>query len=257
MTGEESNSAAETTSWTDGFEEETKAYISKKGWESPGDLLTSYQNLEKLSSGSSQVVALPGEKATEEEYADFYIQLGRPDKPENYEFEKTDQTDESLLGWFQKTAHQNGLTTRQAKSFYESWNKEQQQRTEQVKEQLAQDQQKELDNLKAELGDKFEQQVHSGQQVVKALGFDVETLAQWENKMGTTDFMKLFLALGSKMNEDNFVGGALNGGFAMSASEAAVELNELNNDSAFMKRYLNGEKDAVAKYQRVMQAKYG
>lgn len=245
-----------TETWVDGFEPETKAYIENKGWGSPSDLLTSYQNLEKLSGGSKQIVALPGDDATDEDYANFYGKLGRPEKYEDYKFEATDNIDESLLTWFQKTAHENGLSMRQAKAFYENWNNEQTLRNEQQQTLRIQNQQREIDMIKSELGEKYDEQIHNGQQVVKALGFNEETLSQWESKMGTTDFMKLFLALGSKMGEDNFVTGESGGGFNVSVEEATLQLNELNNDPAFMKRYLDGDKDAIAKYQRVMQNKY-
>ncbi|MCU7882353.1 MAG: hypothetical protein KZQ66_12905 [Candidatus Thiodiazotropha sp. (ex Lucinoma aequizonata)] len=62
----------ESTEWTTDFGEDTRAYVDNKGWKTPTDLLVSYQNLEKLTGGSKQVVALPGDDADESSINRFY-----------------------------------------------------------------------------------------------------------------------------------------------------------------------------------------
>jgi hypothetical protein len=87
------------------------------------------------------------------------------------------------------------------------------------------------------------------------LGYGVEELESIEDRLGTADMMKLFAAVGSKMGEDDFdAGDGDGGGFGLTPAAAKQQLETLKLDKEFMNLYLAGDKDAMAKYTRLMGA---
>lgn len=78
-----------------------------------GDFAKSYSEMEKYQGGS---VRLPGENATPEQWAEFYNKVGRPEAADKYDIKFPDGTtvNDDLLSSFRGTAHQLGLSQRQA-----------------------------------------------------------------------------------------------------------------------------------------------
>lgn len=250
-------STGESADWTEGFESETVTYIQNKGWASPSDLLTSYQNLEKLTSGSKNVVALPEDDASEDEYVKFYARLGRPESPEQYQLETPENADGALEEWFRDTAFQLGLTGKQAANLFDRWQEMSVQRVEQeqaIQHRMGEDA---IKTLKAEWGDQYDTNIDAGRRATMALGYDEAALNHMEERLGTAELLKLFSALGSKMKEDVFSDDLRTGhSFDVGAGAAKLELDNLRADSGFMKRYLEGDKDALTKYTRLMEKAY-
>lgn len=63
------------------------------------------------------------ENSTDEEKAAFYKALGRPEKPEEYEFPKGDDVehDPKMISWAQSVFHQAGLSKQQAAMIGQQW----------------------------------------------------------------------------------------------------------------------------------------
>src|SRR3990167_3081868 len=73
-----------TPAWTDGLPQETLGFVEKKGWKGNADVITSYQNLEKLQGvPAERIIKLP-EKLEGTEMDVIYNRLGRPEKPDGY-----------------------------------------------------------------------------------------------------------------------------------------------------------------------------
>jgi hypothetical protein len=68
--------------------------------------------------------------------------------------------------------------------------------------------------------------------------------------------LKLFATLGSKMGEDNFAGDRGEGGFGTTPAQARAQIADLKLDKGFMDKYISGDRDAVAKMSRLMEAAY-
>lgn len=66
---------------------------------------------------------VPGADATDEELAEFYSKIGRPESPDKYEIKFAEGTpvDDNLLGAFRGIAHKIGLTGQQAQQLGEWW----------------------------------------------------------------------------------------------------------------------------------------
>src|SRR3989304_4855337 len=70
--------------WTDGLPQETLGFVEKKGWKGNADVITSYQNLEKLHGvPAERIIKLP-EKLEGAEMGVIYNRLGRPEKTESH-----------------------------------------------------------------------------------------------------------------------------------------------------------------------------
>ena len=249
----ESNAAP----WTEGFSEDTQAYISNKGWEDPASLLDSYRNLEKFQGGSKNLVEIPGEDADDSVMGNFFDKLGRPGSPEQYGLELPEGGDKDMLDWFTNTAHMHGLSQKQTQAMYNEFNEMSSSKMENFQHEMKVRNEQEIDGLKKEWGGEFESNLNAGRRAVNALGYTEEALTTLEEKLGTGEMMKLFSQIGSKMGEDAFVGGDTSAGFGVSPAQAQAQIDDLKTDSQFMDRYMSGDKAAVDKMKRLMGQAHG
>lgn len=85
-------------------------------FDDPGGLAKSYIELEQR---TGTMVNVPGENSTDEQKAEFYAKLGRPEKPEGYEIARPENLpeglpyDEVLEGKIKQVAHGAGVTQSQ------------------------------------------------------------------------------------------------------------------------------------------------
>lgn len=101
-----------------------REWVEKKGTKTFDEVVKNYRELEtKL--GTS--LTLPAEGATKEDLDKFYSKLGRPEKPEAYEFKRPEGLpadlpyDEALAGNFKKWAHGAGLNGQQAQTLHDQF----------------------------------------------------------------------------------------------------------------------------------------
>lgn len=240
--------------WTAAFDEDTNAYVSNKGWKEPSDLLMSYRNLEKFAGGAKNLLELPPENATPEQLDAFYSKLGRPTDPNEYGLKAPDGGDPAMVEWFKGTAHKLGLSAKQAQSLFTEFNGMSGSMQEKMQAQMAQESEKAIGTLKQEWGQAYDQMIGAGRRAATALGYDAGKLSAIEDKLGTAEMLRLFATLGSKMGEDSFAGERSEGGFGVTPAAAKQQIADLKLDKEFMGKYLAGDKDAVGKLQRLMEA---
>ena len=240
--------------WTAAFDEDTSAYVSNKGWKEPSDLLMSYRNLEKFAGGAKNLLEMPPENATPEQLDAFYSKLGRPADPNEYGLKAPDGGDPAMVEWFKGTAHKLGLSAKQAQSLFTEFNGMSGSMQEKLQSQMAQESEKAIGTLKQEWGQAYDQMIGAGRRAATALGYDAGRLSAIEDKSGTSEMLRLFATLGSKMGEDSFAGERSEGGFGVTPASAKQQIADLKLDKGFMDKYLSGDKDAVGKLQRLMEA---
>lgn len=249
--------AANAPSWTEGFSEDAIGYVQNKGWDSPQSMLESYRNLEKFSGGSKNIVEMPGVDATDDQMANFYDRLGRPSAPDQYGFNVPEGADMDTVNWFGETAHRHGLSQKQANSLFNEWNEMTQSRIENMQHEMKVANEQQLQELKREWGSDYDSNLDAGRRAVAALGYDEQSLSTLEEKMGTGEMMKLFSQIGARMGEDSFISGnESGGGFGTSPAQAQMQINELKSDQQFMNAYMEGDKAAINKMQRLMDMAY-
>lgn len=182
-------------------------YVTNKGWQSPADVIKSYQGAEKLI-GRDPTTLLTLPRADDPAgFLGVMDKLGRPADPAKYEFDqpKDLQLDQGYMDWAKGAFHKVGLTGAQAKTFTTEHNAY-------VRGVLAKqenDYNISVDADKKALLDEWkgghERLMSSAQNTAKALGFTEPMIEAMERTVGYKDTMKFFAELGKKMSEDGFV----------------------------------------------------
>jgi hypothetical protein len=245
--------------WFADFDETTSAYVQNKGWQSPTDLLTSYRNLEKFAGGSKNLVELPGPDADPAKMEEFYNRLGRPTEPGLYGIEVPENGDPEMTNWFKQTAFELGLNARQAQELFNRYNGFAGEKMQSMEQQASQNAERDIASLKQEWGQGFDAQIDLGRRAAAALGFDADRLSKYESALGTGEMLKMFATLGSKMGEPQFADGGRSGSagnFGVTPAQAQQQLADLKMDKDFMSQYMSGNKDAINKMSRLMEAAY-
>jgi hypothetical protein len=123
--GADNGSAAQAASPFAGLQDEgTRKWVETKGYKSVDDVAKAAFHAEQKI-GSS--VTKPADDASETEWNAFYSKIGRPEKPDAYEFKRPDGLpsdlpyDEALAGSFKTWAHQAGLNGRQAQTLHDQF----------------------------------------------------------------------------------------------------------------------------------------
>uniref|UniRef100_UPI0019553C3F hypothetical protein n=1 Tax=Methylobacterium sp. B34 TaxID=95563 RepID=UPI0019553C3F len=110
--------------WTGALGDQAQTFqplLQAKGWKSPVDALTAYQNLE---THVGRAIVPPGADAKPEDWAPVYDKLGRPQAPDGYtgvarpaDLPADFLPDDDLSG-FRQAAHTAGLSDRQAQALF-------------------------------------------------------------------------------------------------------------------------------------------
>ncbi len=107
--------------WQGGLDENLRALVQQKGWRSAKDVLSSYQNLEKLVGGER--LAMPSKDAGPEAWAPVWEKLGRPKDAADYRLEPPAGMAYSVpdADWFRATAFELGLSQGQAEKLHDAF----------------------------------------------------------------------------------------------------------------------------------------
>jgi len=155
-------------SWRDGLPDDLQGVKTLEKFKDVDALAKGYVHLEKYFDGT---IKIPGEKATPEDWDRYYSKLGRPDTPDDYEFEKQEvpegmNYDEHMEGEFLKKAHGMGLNSKQVGDLYGWYNAQTKDMF--VQHQVAQENsiQKAEIELRADWGRQYEEKISSIQRLV-------------------------------------------------------------------------------------------
>lgn len=253
--------AANGIEWLQGADELAVGYAQNKGWKSPVDMLSSYQNLEKLMGAdrAGNTVVMPGENASPEEIGKFFDRLGRPSDANGYNIPVPEVGGDPE---FAKVAaakfHELGLSTKQGQELANWWN-------EQVGTQMATQENMRAESfqadeaaLKAEWGAAHDQNVVIARNVAQTLGLDAKTIDTLQGALGHKGVMEMLVKIGSRSGEDKFATGGNQSGFgsAMTPAQAKAEIQSLMADKNFTARYLNKDAEAVSKMAKLHEYAY-
>jgi hypothetical protein len=241
--------------WTTGFPDEIRGVIQTKGWKNPGDVISSYSNLERLlgADKAGRGVVLPKDDAPADEWAQFYQRLGRPESVDGYKL----PLPEGDTGAFAKTAsqwfHEAGLTTKQAETLAAKWNEyaggTMQQQQAQFEQQAALD----LQDLQKTWGDKFDANAELARRARREAGLTDDEGLAIERALGLKKAAEVFAFLGKQFAEAPMKGGegSGRGSFGATPEDAKARIAALKGDKEWTARYLNGDVDARAEFERL------
>ncbi|MEH6358838.1 MAG: hypothetical protein V7745_07600 [Pseudomonadales bacterium] len=258
--GEGNPAGGQTVDWTAGLSDETKGIVSNKGWKSAEEAIGSYKQLESYHGvPADRLMKLPGEGAEASEWAAIHTRLGRPENAEGYEIQLPEGSEISpeRMSSFSKAAFDAGLSKDQVGALAK-WDAENQTG---AKDAFNAENTEKLDAddkaLRSEWGPGYDRKVEEGRAAARQFGVDETTMNAMEKAMGFGGIMKFMADVGGKLGEDTFKGGREGAvGFnTMTPAEAGAKLSELQMDPNFMKKYTSGDKDALTRFDNLIQIK--
>jgi len=137
------------------------------------------------------------EDSTDEEKNLYYSALGRPEKPDKYEFEG-DNLDPKTVDWARDTFFKAGLNNDQAKAIAGSWNGFMKQMIDAEAESRGKEREAAETKLKSELGEKYNESIEMVKRVWKKLTDDDFDKFVDETKIGNDPRLIRFMIKVSK-----------------------------------------------------------
>jgi len=241
--------------WRAQLPDELKSHPSLQKFNSPADLFKSYVSLESMLGKNK--VPIPDENASPEEWDKFYEKLGRPKTPDEYEI-KLDgvQANEEFLNNYKQWAHKVGLNKQQAAELAKHYAEFENQYVARLQQDFISRVKEAKMNLANEWGQNYERNVKAAERALMAAANEIDGLQDWLEASGAKAdpvFVKLMHFFGRGLAEDTLKGG----GKAIAPESAEAEIERLLSDEDFKKKYLNGDKAAVAQITKLMEAAYG
>ena len=219
--------------WYEQLGEDYKDNASLKNFTTVEGLAKSYLNTKSMV-GKKQT---PGEFASDEDRAEFFKSLGKPDTSDGYEFSKPENVPEDMPYseerdiWFGNIAHKYNLTKEQAQGMRNEWNEMQIESHNNASKEVDAEYDASTNALKEEWGNAYEDKVNLANKAVSTYSA-AETL-QRLGLDNNPDLVKLFANIGASMSEDQLVTGKAITSDVMSPSEAKEKIAEINSNPAF------------------------
>lgn len=242
--------------WMGSLADEVKGFVQTKGWKGPADVIGSYQNLEKLLGADKAGRALvpPKDDAAAEEWASFYGKLGRPESPDGYKLAApegdTGEFAKVAAGWF----HEAGLTAKQAEALQAKWNEHVGGTLTRQQAEFEQKAAIDVQELQKAWGDKFEAQTELARRAIREAGLSAEEGVAIERALGVRKAAEVFAFLGKQFAEAPIKGGeGSRASFGATPEAAKARINSLKADKEWTAKYLNGDAEARAEFERLHQ----
>lgn len=251
--------------WTQGYAEDEVGFVQAKGWSNHSDMLRSYRALESLQGVSeNQLIKIPGNPDDQKAWGDVYNKLGRPAEASAYEFGDVvlPQSGVDLSPDFRAWAHNAGLTQRQAKGIFDSFQGRMTQLQTESQEQVALQTENDLASLRTLWGNAFDAKIQAGSRFAQRFGLDTEKLTQLEGVLGTRGLLEFTAMIGEAIGEHagpprDLVSEGQEGQFGITPAHAKAKISELKGDKDFQERlFQTGDKDAKEHWRLLHEAAY-
>lgn len=242
-------------------------YIPAKFWDADKkapkieDLGKSYQNLEKLL-GREKVPAPLGDE-DQEGWDRWYRASGRPDKADDYEFErpaalpKGIDYDEATEKSFREWAHINGLNKKQAKNLYDGYVKSQVERAAEYEKYQTQAQSQARDSLQREYGAQYDAKMARAK---AALGkYADPDYFKFLNESGQGNdprMIRAWIKIGEEMAGDERLKGAAAPSAAPADLDRAIADFRQRHEKALFSKEHPDHDVRVREYNKLFEARY-
>lgn len=240
---------AETRDW---LPEEFRADPVFKDIKDPGALAKSYASAARMVGlDKGKVLRLP-DAADDAAMADIYAQLGRPEKPDGYQFSGLP---EGLLEGVEPAArdafHKLGLSARQAAGVMEMYGGQVTQAQAARDARAAELEAAVLRDLRTEYGDAFDERIHAANRAIAEMGGEPlgkllqDTVMPDGTRLGNHPLLvKAWAEIGKRLAEPGDLrGGSGTGGTpgnrVLTPPEAQAEIQRLQGDAEFTKEFMN------------------
>lgn len=222
---------------TAGVNDEGLVLVGDRQWKNPGDLVTSYRNLEKLSGvPPDRLLKLPTEKDGPDAWKPVFQKLGMPDTADKYVV----PVPEGDKGDFAKVAkdwfHAANMTQSQVTKLAEFNNAYIAQRAKAQQEAVDMRNLNDVSELKKAWGNDYDANSQLVDKAAEAFGMDQTILDALKQAAGPKKAMEFLHNIGKKMGaEDPDVPGIRTSGTstAMTPEMAKAEMSRLKSDKTY------------------------
>ncbi len=223
-------------------------------WNEVGPVMAkSFLAAEKM---TGNAIKIPGKDAKPEEINAFFKKLGRPDKPEEYQYTKPTfvskdiQWDGEMEKAFIGVAHKIGLNPQQVQELVNWQGNLMEGRATSARQQINAT----LGELKKEWGTDYERRLILGERAVREVGGDgLVDLLERTGLGNNTILVKAFAQIGEILSEDGMIDGRIEG--AMGADDIKSKLEGMLMDKTHPINDLShpGHKVAVEEYTKLTE----
>lgn len=252
-----SGGGAQVPAWMSGFGDDLKGHEGLRQFTDPQNLAKSWVHAQ--SQLGKKRVAVPSEKASEEEWAAFHKELGVPD-PDKYELKLPEGVDgnSDYVKKFKEHVQKSGLLPRQAeavaKFYVEQEKAEAEAKSAQYKEMVT----KGLEKLKSEWGAGFDKQIALGDMALRELAGEegikqIVAAGLHQDPM----FIRLMAKAGALMGEDKLRGSDAKRFNTQSPAELQRELDLIMAKPEYFDTTHAGHKRAVEDAANISKKLYG
>jgi hypothetical protein len=260
-------------SWRESLPQDLQTHPTIGKFQDVGSLAKSYIELQKQGGNIPEnYVPVPEEGWTENDWTNFYNKVGRPEKPDGYEFQKPElpqglDYDPNMDNWFKDTAHKLGLTKAQAAKLRAEFVGVQTKGFEGQAQQQAQteaQQQQAFSQFLAGLGDQQKQALDGARRVIQDFGGDEFRNLIKERGLDDHPVMAKFLVqMGKAFSDDRVILNGMSAGggaFSGTPAGAAAEIRRLMGDKEFGAKLGDASKpghaDAKARWNKLHEIAY-
>lgn len=251
-----SGAGSQASAWFDGFQNaDHKGYVQSKGFKDPEMVVESYRNLEKaIGVPPDRLIKLP-EVLDDKALDPIFTRLGKPEKPEGYTFGKAEglEPDANFVKAAQGKFHELGLTKTQGEKLAAWWNEHVGGQVKTANETKVAQSQEQLNALKKEWGNAFEQNVEVGANAAAKFGVDKNAIEAMQQVLGYDKTMKFFHQIGQGLGEDQFITGGHKPGVM---TPAAAQFELANPDSETLKKISQGDPTTLRKRAELQKMAY-
>lgn len=215
-------------------------------------------------------IALPGDNASDQQLAEFYAAIGRPETHDKYETPQFKFSDESLqvkpevLDGTKQVFHKLGLTNKQARGVLEHYMKFVDDGAKAQSSNRVANESQAISKLKDEWGDKFDANIDVAKSIIRKFGQDMPELGEFLNETGlgsNVPLVKFFHKIGHAIMEDHAINPG--GGNELPVGDRArstQEIDSLKIDKQFQSALTNprdpGHKAAVERWTALHKVAY-
>lgn len=229
--------------WKASLDSDMQVVANSKGWKHPNEAIKSYAELEKtMGSRGTKQIFVPKEGAPESEWNAYYEKLGRPQKSDDYKFERSkDFTfyDETATAEFKQMAHKAGLTDKQAKMIHDQFYAYENKRYAEQNAKLENRTNEIETNMKKEWGAAYTDKIEKAKVVAnKYFGKNPEVIDALHQVLGE-EFYKMLDDLSKVSIDPKIITGGSSHNYNLTPEEALREIKRLQGDAEFGKKWLD------------------
>lgn len=231
-------------SWIGRLPDDLRQVVLRNGWQEPADALKSYKHLEEFigAEKSGRSLVIPENDDDAEAYEQLFKALGRPETADAYglaEFLGNVEIDQAFAGAMGQAMHQAGLSRRQAHQMAAAWQ-------EQLDKYGSAEECRYESEKEAVLSDVPPARLEAAKRGFRFTGAPLETAERLERALGPKMAVEMFARVGECLAEDSGIAGARSMAAAATPEGAGLRMDRLMADPLFSRRYLSGDKNALA-----------